>query len=73
MIADLVAPVLRHHAAVLLVVVAAPVEMVDLKRNAAVPLGQGIQYLDAGRDDLGSDTVPGNGCDLVFFHRTLPR
>jgi hypothetical protein len=39
-IADETAAVLRHHAAVFLVVLAAPVKMVDLELEAALAFGQ---------------------------------
>src|SRR6185437_16100137 len=65
---DQVAAVLRHHAAVLLVVLAAPVEVVDLEGEAALALGDGGQHLDTGGYDFGADAVPGNGGDCVGFH-----
>src|ERR1051326_4566311 len=69
---DLVAAVLRHHAAVLLVVLAAPVEAIDLEAEAAVALGQRLEHLDAGRDHFGADAVARNGGEPVDFHAVFP-
>jgi hypothetical protein len=68
---DLLASVDRHHAAVLLVVIAAPVEMVDLEGKAALALRDGFEHLDTGRHDFRADAVAGNGCDLVALHHDL--
>ena len=62
---DPVAAVLRHHAAVLLVVLAAPVEAVDLEPETAVARGQRLQHLEAGGNDFGSDSVTRYGSDPV--------
>src|SRR5262249_4968590 len=70
---DLVAAVLRHHAAVLLVVFATPVEMVDLEAEAAVALGDRVQHLDAGGSYFRADPVAGDGRDGIGFHDRTPK
>ena len=67
-IPDLVAAVLRHHDAVLLVVFGPPVEMVDLEFEIAVALRQGVQHLDACGNDFGADAVARDGCYGVRLH-----
>src|SRR5262249_19634402 len=47
---------------------AAPVEMIDRECEIAAALGDGVQHLDAGGDDLGADAVARNGCDPVGLH-----
>ena len=66
--ADQVAAVLRHHAAVLLIVLAAPVEGLDVKTEAADALGEGMQNVDTCGDDLGSDAVSGDCRNLIGLH-----
>ena len=56
-LADQIPAVLRHHPAVLFVILAAPVEMVDLEREPAVTFGDCGQHLDAGGDDFRADAV----------------
>jgi hypothetical protein len=46
--------------------------MFDLQRKSAVAASQRFQHLQAGRDDLGSDPVARDGCDLVASHQDLP-
>src|SRR5690348_7275745 len=70
--ADQAAAILRHHAAVFLVVLAAPVEMIDLELEAPLALGQRLQHLDAGGYHLGADSVAGNGGDPVGLHQRSP-
>src|SRR5262249_11166264 len=65
---DQIETIFRHHAAVLLVVFAAPIEVIELEREPAVTLGNGVHDLHASRDDFRADTVTGNSCDLVGFH-----
>src|SRR5688500_13459433 len=69
---DQVAAVRRHHAAVLLVILAAPVEVIDLEGEAAVTLGKRLQHFDTRRDDLGSNTVTGDRSDGVSLHVGCP-
>jgi hypothetical protein len=69
MLADLCFPVVRHHLAVLGVVVAAPVEMVPLEFDAKACRHR-IQHLQAFRYDLFADAVSRKHCNLVFLsHR----
>ena len=68
---DLVAAVLRHHDAVLLVVFGPPVEMIDLELEIAVALGQRVQHLDACGNDFGADPVARDGCYGVRLHRLV--
>jgi hypothetical protein len=58
----------RHHPAVLLVVVATPVEVIDLEAETAVAPGQRLQHFDAGRNHFRADAVAGNGCDRIGLH-----
>ena len=71
-VADQIAAILRHHAAVLLVVLAAPVEVVEPDFETALALGERGERLDAGGDDLCADAVAGNGRNCVGFHVGLP-
>ena len=71
-LADHIPAILGHHAAVLLVVLAAPIEMIDLERKAAIPFGDCGQDLDAGRDHLPADTVARDRRDCVGFHVSMP-
>ena len=66
------AAIFRHHYAVCLVVIGAPIEALDLKTKAAVPLRKSIENLEAGSDDFLADPVGGNSGDLVFTHGTSP-
>src|SRR3954470_19667285 len=65
--ADLVAPVGRNPPAVLVVVVAAPVEMIEYERDAEFARGC-VEHADAFRHDLFADAVAGDHGDLVFLH-----
>ena len=67
-LADQIPAVLRHHAAVLLVVLAAPVEMIELECETAFALGDCGERLHAGGDDFRADAVAGDGRDRVGFH-----
>ena len=69
---ELFEPVGRHHAAVLLVVVAAPVELLDLQLERAFAAGQRSQHLDAGVDDFRADPVAADGSYLVRLHSARP-
>jgi len=69
---DQVAAVGRHHAAVLLVVFAAPVEVIDLEGEVPFALGQRLQHLDTGGDHLGPDAVSRNRSDRVGLHLGRP-
>jgi hypothetical protein len=62
---------LRPHS-VMLVVLAAPVEVVDLEGEAAVALGERLQHFDTRRDDLGPDAVSGDRSDGVGLHVGCP-
>jgi len=55
-----------------LVVLAAPIEMVDFELEAALALGQCMQHLDTGRYDFRADPVAGNGGDPIRLHRQSP-
>jgi hypothetical protein len=58
----------RHHDAVLLVVVGAPVEVGDLELEAAIALGADLEHLEAGGDHLRPDAVARNGCNSMCTH-----
>src|SRR3954471_24823455 len=58
------APVRRHPPPVLVVVLATPVEMVKLKRDAKFPGGR-IQHANAFRHDFFADAVTGDNGDPV--------
>ena len=70
-VAQLVVAAGRHHDAVLLVIVRAPVEVGHVELEAAVARGAGLEHLEAGRDHLRPDTVAGNGGDLVGAHHWI--
>ena len=60
--------VLGHHAAVGLIVVRAPVEVMDAELEISAALLEHLQHLQTGGDDLGADPVGRNGGNLVFAH-----
>ena len=60
---DLLAPVVGHEGAGLLVALRAPVEVIEGNREAAVALGAGVEHLDTRRDHLLADAVAWNGRD----------
>jgi len=63
--ADLVLPVLRHHALVLgVIVVGGKIEMI-LAQFEAEFLGRGFEHAHALRHDLLADAVAGNDGDVV--------
>jgi hypothetical protein len=70
-IADEIAAVLRHHQAVALVVIRAPIEMVEGEAEAAVAGGERLQDFDARGDHLLTDPVAGNCCDPIALHRAF--
>jgi hypothetical protein len=65
--ADLLLPVLGHHAAVLEVVVAAPVEVVEGQRDAETA-GGGLQYAQALGHHFAADAVAGDDGDVRSRH-----
>src|SRR5262249_40990216 len=73
MTADQAAAVLWHHAAVFLVVLAAPIEMVDVELEIALALGQRVQHFDPGGHHFRADSVAGNGGYSVRLHQSLRR
>jgi hypothetical protein len=52
---DAVPPVGRHHHAVPLVIVRAPVEMIEPERKPPLARGKRIEHLDPGSDDFLAD------------------
>ena len=68
---DQVTAILRHHAAVRLIVRSAPVEMVEPEREPAIAPGKRVEDLDAGGYDFCSDAITGNGCDFVRLHALM--
>jgi hypothetical protein len=72
LVAQGVQPVGRHHRAVLAVVVAAPVEILELEPQAALP-GQFLHDPAPGRNHFLADAVAGDGCDAIGLHvRAVP-
>ncbi len=61
-------PVLRHHAAVLSVVVGAPGKMFDLEAEAAIARLERGEHAEPGGDDFFADAVGGNGGDSILAH-----
>ncbi len=57
MLADQIPAVLRHHPAVFFVILAAPVEVVDFKREAAITFGDRGQRLQTSGYDFRTNTV----------------
>ena len=66
--ADQAAAVFRHHAAVFLIVLAAPAEMIDFELETALAFGQRLQHFDAGRHHFRADSVAGNGGNSIGLH-----
>jgi putative intracellular protease/amidase len=66
--AELVQPVLRHHAAGLAVEIAAPGEVHHLQLEVARAGLERAQDLEARGDDLLADSVSGDGGDAVAAH-----
>ena len=69
-VANPVEAVLRHHAAGLLVVFAAPGELVPLELDAE-PAASGLQHADALGHDFLADAVSRDGRDRVLGHDGL--
>jgi hypothetical protein len=65
---QLVGAALRHHHAVLAVIIRPPVEMLDIEREPAVTLGADLQNLQTGIDHFGPDAVPTHRRDFVAAH-----
>ena len=68
---DLVAAVLRHHDAVLLVVFRPPVKVIDLEFEVTVALRQRVQHLNTRGNDFGADPVARDRCYGVRLHRLV--
>jgi hypothetical protein len=45
--------------------------MIELECKAAIALSAGIEDLDPGGHDFGSDAVARDGCDSEMTHLTL--
>jgi hypothetical protein len=76
MLADLVLPVVRHHLAVLLVIIpGGEIEMIEMQVDAVLFRG-GLQHPQPLRRHFLPNTVAGNDRDpiLLFFvaHRDIP-
>ena len=71
MVADPVATVGGHHHAVRLVIVGPPVEVVEPEPERPVLGGEGVEGLDAGRDDLDADAVGRDRRDGIGLHGKL--
>ena len=69
---DLLAAVVRHHAAGLAIKVRAPVERVEGEFECALALGERLQDLEAGRNDLVADPIAGNDRDSIAPHELIP-
>jgi hypothetical protein len=65
---DQVEAVRRHHHAVLLVVIRAPIEVVEPQPKPAIALGAELENLYACRDDFGADAIPRDGGDPILTH-----
>jgi hypothetical protein len=72
LVAQCVQAVVRHHHAVRAVVVAAPVEVLELEAERGARLGEGFQHLPAGGNDFLADAVTGNGGDRIGLHAMSP-
>jgi hypothetical protein len=68
LVAQRVQAVGRHHHAVRAVVVAAPVEVLELEAQGAARLGERFEHLPAGGHDFLADAVTGDGGDCVGLH-----
>jgi hypothetical protein len=65
---ELLQSVVRHHRTGLLVAIRPPVELGDVQFEPAVAFCQGIEDLQARRNDFGPDAVGGDGGDFVGVH-----
>src|SRR6185503_15314800 len=65
---ELLEPSIRDVVTVAQVVIAAPLEMLDVQLEAAVSRGEHLQRLQPGRDHFDADAVTGYGCNPVFTH-----
>ena len=70
-LADLLFPVLRHHRAVLQVVIARPVEVIELQLDLE-PARRRVEDAQPLGHDLLADAVAGDHRDLVLCQLTLP-
>jgi DNA-binding transcriptional LysR family regulator len=61
-------PVDRHHHTVLAVVIASPVEVLELEAQRAVGGGERFQHLLAGGHDFLADAVAGDHGDAIGLH-----
>lgn len=62
----------RHHHAMLAVVVAAPVEILELEAEGVAARRDGFQNAPARGYDFLADAVAGNGCDAIGLHWASP-
>ena len=73
LVAQRVQAVGRHHHAMRAVVVAAPVEVLELEAERAAGRSERLQHQLAGRDDFLADAVSGDGRDCVALQRLISR
>ena len=58
----------RHHHTVLAIIIAAPFEILEIKFQMAIGLGQLLHDMNASGHDFFADAVAGDGCNFVYFH-----
>src|SRR5713101_2872950 len=63
-------PILRHHASLAQVALAAPVELLGVQVEVALQLGEGRERLDALGDDLMPNAIARQHSDLIVAHRS---
>ncbi len=68
LVADGIQPVGRHHHAVLAIIIAAPVEILELELEGVASRSDGFENPLARGHDFLADAVAGNGCDAVGLH-----
>src|SRR5437867_2346920 len=63
--------IVRHHHAVLAVVIAAPVEILEFKAERLVDIGEGFENLLAGGNDFLANTITRDGGDAIDLHEVF--
>ena len=61
-------PILRHHLAMLSIIVAAPGEMLEIQLESGIAGRKGFENLNTGINYFRPNAITGDGCNFVFFH-----
>ena len=71
-LSELIRAVCRHHDAVFLVVIRAPVKILEIQLELTVTLSTDLQGLHPSRDNLGTDSISAHGGNPVSSHFLAP-